>query len=371
MLKKYYRLIIIVFSFTLSGLLATLYSQNKFDAENFALGNATSSHFASVKGFPIHINKLNDTAVSQLKSGYVHSEKESVFLILGNSQTHSINQLQEGQNTYVLNLHEKDTSRYVICHSIQNASMQYFLLSLSYISDEFNVSKVLLPVFFDDYREDGIRPLFYESIVSEMYQVDTTLNPVVQTINREIEGFNQTEVVTTKKSSKSTQDITEHFLDSSLAANMKTWAARPNFRGQLFANLYHLRNSAFGINAQSVRQKIPARYQKNMDCYRAILELCRKKQIETLVYIPPIRNDVAIPYNVDDYNTFKDEIQSIADSTGNTRFVNLESLVPGEYWGMKASTSNSKELEYDFMHFQFKGHQLLDSALSKHLDFQQ
>ena len=46
-------------------------------------------------------------------------------------------------------------------------------------------------------------------------------------------------------------------------------------------------------------------------------------------------------------------------------FLNLENLVEGKYWGEKDLTSLSSNNELDFMHFQFQGHKILSSKLSK------
>ena len=47
---------------------------------------------------------------------------------------------------------------------------------------------------------------------------------------------------------------------------------------------------------------------------------------------------------------------------------NYESIVPGELWGYKEATNLMDEREIDFMHFQYRGHQILADSLQVQLD---
>ena len=90
-------------------------------------------------------------------------------------------------------------------------------------------------------------------------------------------------------------------------------------------------------------------------------------RINTLVYIPPIRNDVKIPYDKKEYIDFKNEVKNIAQ-VYNANFVDLDNIVPGEHWGLKGSTNIGEDLELDFMHFQYDGHKILADTLLNHIN---
>ena len=107
---------------------------------------------------------------------------------------------------------------------------------------------------------------------------------------------------------------------------------------------------------------IPAQYKDNFAALAAILEDAQKAGIKVLVYIPPIRLDIAIPYDLDEYAKFKKELESLVLQYHHS-FINTEGIVPGQYWGFKESTNTSGKPEYDFMHFQAAGHALLADAL--------
>ena len=101
---------------------------------------------------------------------------------------------------------------------------------------------------------------------------------------------------------------------------------------------------------------------KNQQAYKDILNLATKNKIKVFVYIPPIRNDVKIPYIMNEYNTFKIEAKNIALKY-KVNFTSLENIVPAEFWGFKNSTNLEKKRELDFMHFTGKGHKLLADSL--------
>ena len=92
------------------------------------------------------------------------------------------------------------------------------------------------------------------------------------------------------------------------------------------------------------------------------MNLALDNKVEVVVYIPPIRSDIKIPYNLTEYNNFKKEIKDIAEEY-QVNFNSLENIVPSEFWGRKTSTSLRGEDEVDFMHFQAEGHRLLAEAI--------
>ena len=50
---------------------------------------------------------------------------------------------------------------------------------------------------------------------------------------------------------------------------------------------------------------IKGTYIKNLKAYEDILNLAQKNKVKVLVYIPPLRNDVKIPYDISEYSKFK------------------------------------------------------------------
>lgn len=344
--------------------------------EEFALGEETSSYFALEGGYPIHLNKLGKKEIANLSEGWKIRGQKDVILILGNSQTHGINQYKEGQKSYNHYLFKDFSDRFdIVTHSIQNANLQEHYLSFEYWNSCLPVKYLVLPVFMDDLREDEIRVIFFSELFLTQFQI-TDKNLIAKKINSLIiesasqaarleEGPMNTEVLALRET---VQEKSELKLNEFLNEKSEIWSARPTLRGDLFVKLYQFRNTVLGISSQTKRNMIPARYDANMTALKAILNYCSKAEIEVLLYIPPVRNDVELPYVTSEYRSFKSEIQDLAAENEYVKFANLEGAVPGQYWGMKASTNLSGKKEYDFMHFQETGHILLYENLKKELE---
>jgi len=142
------------------------------------------------------------------------------------------------------------------------------------------------------------------------------------------------------------------------------WSERAKMRGKISVFLYMLRNTIFGITPNTKRAMIPSRYRKNITALEDLLILASSNNIKALVYIPPIRNDISYPYVESEYVAYKDEVENTCRIQG-ALFLNLEFIVPGEYWGYKPATSFRSKKEADFMHFEYGGHELLYRDLRK------
>ena len=160
------------------------------------------------------------------------------------------------------------------------------------------------------------------------------------------------------------QEKTELYLNGQLDTISEAWTNRQNVRGKFFNWLYRLRNSFFGIKANTVRKMIRSRYNMNMDALESLVSSALANKTKVLLYIPPIRSDVTLPYDSSEYAEFKSSIASLArDHADSVLFRNYESIVPGIYWGFKEATDLSGDREVDFMHFQFEGHRILADSL--------
>ena len=126
--------------------------------------------------------------------------------------------------------------------------------------------------------------------------------------------------------------------------------------------LYQIRNSVLGITATTTRKMIKGSYRKNQRAYEDILSLANKEKIKVLVYIPPLRNDVKIPYDLNEYKKFKLEAKNIANKY-DVNFISFENIIPREFWGFTSSTNLKIIQDLDFMHFEGKGHSLLAESL--------
>jgi hypothetical protein len=220
----------------------------------------------------------------------------------------------------------------------------------------------LLPVVFDDTREDGIRSSLGEwfKLQSDGVEPCETDSGATKAIERAIDNGKP---ASKKPKQPTTADKTEEALDKFLSNSSMVWKERGNVRGTMFYHLYLLRNRVFGITPSSIRRKIPSRYAKNMQALETMIQLCDCMGSKVLVYVPPLRADAPAPYDISEYESFKDECRKLCSSNSNIRYLDLQQVVPDKFWGQKESTSGGSEKELDFMHFQSAGHRLLAERL--------
>ena len=208
--------------------------------ENLAIGTHTSPYQArNEKGNLIHFLHLDSIEIHQLET-LVNNNNDSVFLFLGNSQSHSINQMKKDDVNYI-ELVAKKLANPCLAFTYPNANMQEFLLTYDYVLTKVKIKKLFLPVFMDDLREDGIRDFFFSELFHVNYQIKNN-SLIARQINLNLKTSDGSE----KKLGelKSTpQDKTESFLNNYLNQKTKFWVMRETMRGNLFNWIYMLRNT--------------------------------------------------------------------------------------------------------------------------------
>lgn len=340
--------------------------QESIRYEELALGTETAPAFAKVSGVYVHCRDY-DEAQYCLDGYRLNGQGRKVSLWLGNSQVHAINQKKPGDETATPLLHRKllDKETYFLTFSQPNANLQEHYVLLLYLINQLPIKYLVLPVVFDDMRNTGIRTSLTGAITEPVVKMELEMTEIGRRIladhgDKDMAGNELAALHET------IQERSENYLNQKLSDIWSVWKARPDFRGKLFLSLYQFRNWALGINPSTTRKMLPGRYALNRQALEAILDKARQSKIKVLVYIVPLRNDVRVPYDLGEYQTFKDDIQNLA-LKNDARFVNLESLVPANLWGTKSGTSVKGGQELDFMHFQAGGHKLLAKVLYREI----
>lgn len=328
--------------------------------ENLAMGTQTSPYQArNEKGNLIHFLHLDTIEIHQLEK-LVNEDNDSVLLFLGNSQSHSINQMKKNDCNYI-ELLAKKLPDPCLAFTFPNANLQEFLLTFDYVLTKVKIKKVFLPVFMDDLREDGIRDVFFSELFHENYQIHNN-----SLIAKQINLYLKKSYGSEKQQGelKSTpQDKSEDFLNNYLNLKTSFWSMRETMRGNLFNWMYMLRNTIFGIRPGTVRPMISENYLKNFSSLKAILDISESNNIEVYLYIPPIRSDVPLPYDIYENEKFKMDLKRLVGNYSNVKLKNYSTIVPGKFWGYKDPTNFIDKREVDFMHFQYGGHQILADSI--------
>jgi hypothetical protein len=328
--------------------------------ENLAMGDQTSLYQArNEKGNLIHFLHLDTIEINQLET-LVNNNNDSVLLFLGNSQSHSINQMKKDDVNYI-ELVAKKIADPCLAFTYPNANLQEFLLTYDYVLTKVKIKKVFLPVFMDDLREDGIRDFFFSELFHSNYQIQNN-SLIAKHINLNLKTSDGSEKKLVELKS-TPQDKSESFLNNYLNQKTRFWSMRETMRGNLFNWIYMLRNTIFGIRPGTVRPMISKNYLNNFSSLKAILDISQSNNIEVYLYIPPIRSDIPLPYDTYENEKFKLDLKRLVGNYSNVKLKDYSSIVPGKFWGYKDPTNFIDKREVDFMHFQYGGHEILSDSL--------
>jgi lysophospholipase L1-like esterase len=224
----------------------------------------------------------------------------------------------------------------------------------------------MLPVVFDDFREQGIRERI--TGLADLPGVAPQISKAVygDTLNAILLPATGSPSTSSKlETSQSIQASVEDAVSAWLDQHSALWASRQQMRGTLSAAIHLLRNRMLGIHSNTKRRVAANVFAERMQLLDQIILQMRKDGHQVLVYIPPYRDDIDGPYIASQYQDFKSGVAGLAKQHG-AQFADLEKVVPGPQWGMVTDTIFGFK-EPDFMHFTAAGHDLFANALDRKL----
>lgn len=288
-------------------------------------------------------------------------ERPAIFW-LGNSQLHFVNQFQRGDHAAPYWLRQKLDCAVPLGMSLANAGLQEQYVLAGYAASHLPARMILLELCFDDMREDGLRAEF-SGFIDSTARKRLTSNPVGhEIVTRGEAAWNKADAIEGNGGLQGfAQKVVEDRLNDVVGNVWPFWRERADLRTQALVDLYFLRNALLGIKATTVRKMIAPRYARNMAALRQLLSDAQRDGIAVVAYVAPIRQDVSLPYDPDEYRQWKGAVAALVQQHG-ADFVNLETLVPPVLWG----TSYTDDI--DFMHFRGEGHKLLAHALLPYVE---
>lgn len=344
--------------------------ETNFEAAS-TLGAETTDNFGIVDGFLIHCFGSRDA--DRCLDGQRQRAPNEAALWLGNSQVHAVNQLQPGETNAAPLLFKSLQKKGIdlLTFSLPNANLQEHYVLFEYLRVRMPLKLLILPVCFDDLREDGLRNPDVTDFLGDSETAHSLSETLIgrRLLNSAASADKNTDLGGAKDDTEgiagTIQERVEKRLNDWLGVHSRLWRLRPEIRGWLFYSvLYPFRNTVLGITPSTTRKVIPGRYRDNLAALEATLVRAKSTGVRVIVYVVPLRGGVKIPYDAAEYMAFKAELEHLVQQHGAT-FENLENLVPDESWGTKSSTSFKASEEIDFMHFAFPGHRLLADALDR------
>ena len=274
-------------------------------------------------------------------------------LLFGNSQLGAINQFSTGEINYAQQLSEESNQKIDLPLTIRsiwipNATLSEFKeIFLSMKKCSTRIDNLIIPIFLDDMGEQKIR----DSLKNYSTNICSDFSDLSQYKN----------AIKTNLHNMSNSDK----LDKTILQNTIVLKDIQSINTHFRIFLYSLRNSIFGITASSKRKIVPTAYRQNLQSLKSIINSRQSLGMPTIIYIPPllhISSGNEIPYLKNDYSNFKNDMKNICDKKQCIYF-DLDSIIPDEKWGYKASTSlKGEQNEIDFMHFTYEGHQIMSKA---------
>ncbi len=332
------------------------------DVENFALARSFHAPLEKWNGvdFTAYLVKDIKAVISRHEPGYPPAAdcQPSTLLWLGNSQLHLINQFREGDHIAPYWLRQELSCPDVTVPlglSLANANLQEQYVLATYAASRLPVRLFLLELCFDDLREDGLRADFAGFLDPEGRKRVTANSVGREIISAAQSGWHERDAADVDRGAGAQTSI-EDRLNATLSGLWPLWQGRAQQRGQVLLDLYFLRNAVLSIQSTTVRTMIPARYARNMGALEQLLADARRDGVRVIAYIAPLRQDVSMPYDPDQYRAWKDTVSVLAARYG-AQLLNLEAAVPAQFWGSYTAD------DIDFMHFRGEGHKILAKAL--------
>lgn len=355
-LSKFQLLISLIISIVVVSCFS--YYINKFELTPAMVGETIDVYAKNSANQRIHAIDLDEESLDDILKS-LDANKHNVFHI-GNSQSQSVNQLKDGQTNLIgitSNLIEEEHN--FLAHTMPNMGLLEYWLVLNYWGSKVELDYLILPVFFDDMRESVIRSDFISKIIEDNFQIQSN-DIISQKINIKVSSM-FSEIDTEHEMFGKT---VERHLNNVISDNIFFWDIRVRMKQLVYVSLYNLRNTIFNIKPTSKRKMLKSAYINNIKALNLITRYCKDNKIKLCVYIPPIRNDYQIPYDLEEYGKFKSFLENFCDEEAVV-FTNFEGIIPNHFWGLKNSTNINSDLELDFMHFQYDGHKILADSIAK------
>ncbi len=295
-----------------------------------------------------------------------HNRRGGELIVwFGNSQLHAINQYKEGQNSAPFLLHQlllKD-QKDLLTFSYGNASLQEHLIQYSWLRQQKKPKVILISLVFDDLREGALR-MDLINILSEDINKKIIKNSNLD-YTKFIQNKSKKEIYPNKYTTP--QEHIEFVLNRKLSNISYLWKNKSEISYQYFVFLNKLKNTLFNIKPETKRAMIRPIYEINLEALKTIVKISEQDGTKLYLYIAPINYGYELPYFEDEYLKFKKQVKEIAEKSAHTTFNDIDNIIPKSFWGFKDSTSTSKSLEIDFMHFTSKGHEYISKYLYKKL----
>ena len=341
---------ILVFNFTALSL-------KEFKAGDIGLGIATTSHDAFLDTLQISQSHGNTDQIAQAYQQF-QSDRNGIALWIGNSQLHAINFYQPNDHLAVEYANLKSISR--------NGQIRYLQLSSPNINykekliyylkarvSNLKINWLIIAATFRGFHFLSVR----ESFLNHLRNIELDSLTLNDTISKDLAS--QIDLNSEAQPDETPQDVAENKMVWTIEKIWPAYDYRGNVRSKLrilpgfWFQKFSTKNNFYDGADFSLKQ--------NLLYLDELLGQCASDGVNVLIYKSPHpQSNEKFQYNQTQYkNTFK-QIAHLAAKYQNVHFIDLESIVPLNYWGK----SNRGWL--DIFHFKDEGHQILGSHIDSY-----
>lgn len=316
----------------------------------------------SINGIPARDNKFKPVeALRNLRSKKDY--KGRLIIWIGNSQQHTINQPQPGDELASVVLHKSLNGNVfpgnnpVFGMSYANLSMsEMFLLTFALLAqhEEKNPGLILLGVRFQDTKQLGLRSDFRELL--DLADIEKQLSSFLASVDADNAIQDMTDEMVAYQAVKNERKTLEHRLSKITGSLFPLFREKDTIHSWLLMNLYELRNVALGIHTHTKRPVLQSRYQTAMQYLELTLNASKRTHVPVFVYNIPLRPGKSSPYIQSEYQRFRNTVSSLC-SKYHAKYRDYDSLIPLDEWGSRKYVT--AEEEPDYMHFTGTGHRRL------------
>ena len=366
--------ILTVTSIFVGAILFTLFSSSKagFAAGAIGLGQNTVNSFETLNANRISSDSANLDKVLETFRRYSKSGAK-IALWLGASQLHAINNKKAGQYTAVWHANklaeQRGSSLRYLQISNPNGNLHEMLCSYLALTQKGLIPDIVVVAFtYDDLKEPGIRRSAYSSLkllsASEIELLGKA-GVHIQEYQLQTQEMKNKAPVTRNATTNTPQQHLEQFLVDKLEAHWPAYRHRATLKSWLTASWkVPITSLAFRLGKRRKTYIPQSMVDWQEPALDALIRSAQKDETKVLVYKAPHRpsKDAEFYHDRKEFDRYHQKLEKKLSGNG-VYWVDLESIVPSQYWG------KTNDGAPDVFHFQEEGHTRLalsvDDALQK------
>ncbi|MDH5542734.1 MAG: hypothetical protein OEY64_07195 [Nitrospinota bacterium] len=381
-----------VFGSVFAGLfvfIISTYNLQDFNSEDIGLGINTQSKSGYRDSRLISSNVMED--VNEIVDNfryYKNNNKYHTALLLGASQLHAINALQESDllAVEVANSRAFENSDSLVYFQLSKPNANFHDVLGMYLAFTLENNEhpdyLVLPFVYDDLRETGMQNDVIKHLPNNIQEIlpfeSEGTNQIISLANLENNAVSigTDDPVKDITMSNSPQDAVEKYIIRSLEGFSKSYEKRGNLQSWIeFQMKYYFRKTKIGIKriylASTNKHYMPIEHIQdkishwNIKAFISLLKITNFNGVKVFVYRQPHRPDKPeyFMHNRKEYDRYFAYISELCIE--NCQVIgDFELLVPSEYYGLNIDGFP------DPFHFQGIGHKLLGEKIHTSLKAQ-